>query len=152
AGRRVGEAVARTGVIVARAARAAQADGRQGPGVGSTALRARGPAGSRAQVRSAPADAWTIVVNSRSNQWRLAACGLAGLVVALLLVPGRASAAVTISSFMAQWQGSQVVLNWTTASELNNQGFFVLRGDSSDGAFTALNSASMVLSHCIGQV
>ncbi len=59
------------------------------------------------------------------------------VVLALLaLIPLRASAAVTVSSFTATVQGNQVVLNWVTVNEINNAGFYLLRSTSPSGTFT----------------
>lgn len=56
-----------------------------------------------------------------------------------VLAHKRAFAAVTISSFSAKWQGSSVVVNWRTGSELNNVGFNILRSTSANGTFTKVN-------------
>ena len=55
------------------------------------------------------------------------------------LAPRRASAAVTISSFTAKWQGNSVIVSWKTGSELNNAGFNILRSTSANGTFTKVN-------------
>lgn len=59
--------------------------------------------------------------------------------VLVTLLPWRVSAAVTISSFSAKWQGNSVVVNWRTGSELNNAGFNILRSTSASGNFTKVN-------------
>ncbi len=56
----------------------------------------------------------------------------------LALLPGRVSAAVTVSSFTAQTNGSGVLLEWTTATELQNTGFNLLRSSSMGGAYTKI--------------
>ncbi len=78
---------------------------------------------------------------------------LACLVLAALLLLGyaRVSAAVTISSFGAQAQGSAIQINWTTASEISNVGFHILRSTSSGGSYAQIN-ASIIPSKCIGCV
>jgi hypothetical protein len=58
----------------------------------------------------------------------------------VVLLPWRASAAVTISAFGAQWQGNSVVVTWRTASELNNAGFNILRSTSANGTFTKVHN------------
>ena len=46
----------------------------------------------------------------------------------MILVPMQgASAAVTISSFTAKPKSPQIEVSWTTATELNNSGFNLLR-------------------------
>jgi hypothetical protein len=85
-----------------------------------------------------------------SRGWLILLAGLAA-VAALGLPPRRVSAAVTISSIAVTMQGDQVLVSWTTATELNNLGFNVLRGDSAEGPFTALSSAyPMITAHCPG--
>ncbi len=63
------------------------------------------------------------------------------LIAALMLSFARASAAVTISALSAQAQTTTIVINWRTASELNNAGFNVYRGAASNGPFTKLNTS-----------
>ena len=49
---------------------------------------------------------------------------------------------VTLSSFSPQIaESGQVVLSWTTASEIENAGFNILRGESEAGAFTKVNAS-----------
>jgi len=69
--------------------------------------------------------------------------GLAFLSVALLLALNSAptSASVTISSFSAKAQATTILLQWTTANELNNAGFNIFRSAASTGSFTQLNSS-----------
>lgn len=64
------------------------------------------------------------------------------LLVALLF-PLRAAAAVTVTSFTASWQGTQVSLNWRTATELNNRGFNLFRSTSPSGAFQKINGTEI---------
>lgn len=66
---------------------------------------------------------------------------LVGMIV--LLLPWRVSAAVTISSFGARWQGNSVVVTWVTASELNNAGFKILRSTSANGNFVQANPTTI---------
>jgi len=54
-----------------------------------------------------------------------------------------ASAAVTVTSFTAGWQGNQVVLNWRTATELNNRGFNIFRSTSPSGSFQKINGTEI---------
>ena len=46
---------------------------------------------------------------------------------------------VELSHFSARFEKTRVVIRWTTASELNNAGFNILRSDSRDGEFTQVN-------------
>ena len=49
---------------------------------------------------------------------------------------------VTLSSFIAQVaEGGQVVLSWTTASEIENAGFNIFRSESKEGPFKKVNSS-----------
>ncbi|MEW5721232.1 MAG: hypothetical protein AB1817_21580, partial [Chloroflexota bacterium] len=75
------------------------------------------------------------------------------LVLAALLLLGyaRVSASVTISSFSAQAQSGKIQINWTTASEISNVGFHVLRSTSAGGSYAPIN-ASIIPSKCIGCV
>jgi hypothetical protein len=45
---------------------------------------------------------------------------------------------VELSSFSAQWQGTQVMLQWSTQSETENLGFHLLRAESEAGPFTQI--------------
>jgi hypothetical protein len=47
---------------------------------------------------------------------------------------------VDLASFVASAAYGKVVLEWETASEVNNEGFFIYRSSESDGFFEALNS------------
>lgn len=47
--------------------------------------------------------------------------------------------AVTISSFTIEKQNSQVILNWKTASEVDNEGFNILRSENADSGFVQIN-------------
>ncbi len=71
---------------------------------------------------------------------RIVVLGWLLLVGALVLrTPHDAAAAVTISSFNAQWQSGKIVVTWKTASELNNAGFNILRSESANGTFSKVN-------------
>lgn len=56
-------------------------------------------------------------------------------VVGLPIVDG-----ITLSQFTAQFDGSKVNLRWITTSEINTQGFYVLRSDSRDGTYARISS------------
>jgi hypothetical protein len=56
-------------------------------------------------------------------------------VIGLPLVDG-----ITLSQFTAQFDGSKTRLKWVTSSEVNVQGFYVLRADSKDGPFARISS------------
>lgn len=56
-------------------------------------------------------------------------------VVGLPIVDG-----ITLSQFTAQFDGSKVNLRWITTSEINTQGFYVLRSDSIDGTYSRVSS------------
>ena len=47
---------------------------------------------------------------------------------------------VTLSSFKAVRTADGAVINWTTASELNNAGFNIFRSDTRNGAFRQVNA------------
>ena len=53
---------------------------------------------------------------------------------------GDNSLPVELSSFTASYFNNAVVLRWTTESELNNAGFFVLRADDENGPFSEVSS------------
>ena len=63
------------------------------------------------------------------SSWLVIVCAF------VLILPLRVSAGVTISSFDAKWQSGKVVVNWKTATELNNVGFNILRSTSPNGTF-----------------
>jgi hypothetical protein len=65
------------------------------------------------------------------------------LTLIALVLPVPASAAVTVTSFTAGWQGNQVVLNWRTATELNNRGFNIFRSTSPSGSFQKINGTEI---------
>jgi hypothetical protein len=67
----------------------------------------------------------------------------------LALLPTRAHAAVTVSSFKAQAQAAKIELTWTTASEINNVGFNLLRSNAAAGTFTRIN-ANLIPTQCLG--
>jgi hypothetical protein len=69
----------------------------------------------------------------------------------VLLDFARVSAAVTISSFKAQAQGAAIQLGWTTATEVNNVGFYVVRSTTANGSYTQI-TASLIPSKCLGCV
>ena len=56
--------------------------------------------------------------------------------------------AVTIASFTVQRQSNQVLLAWTTTSELDNLGFNVLRSDALNGTYARINAA--LIPGCVG--
>lgn len=94
-----------------------------------------------------------VVVIKLIWSWKRWIAAFAALAATLALMRDHASAAVTLESFTAEWQGNQVVLNWTTASELDNLGFNVLRGPASEGPFTPVSPASpLIPANCPGQV
>jgi len=47
---------------------------------------------------------------------------------------------ITLSQFTAQFDGSNVRLQWTTTSEVNIKGFYVLRSDSQDGTYARISN------------
>ena len=47
---------------------------------------------------------------------------------------------VSLSYFRPTLENGEVVIRWTTQSELDNAGFNILRGDSRDGEFKQVNS------------
>lgn len=60
-------------------------------------------------------------------------------VLALMaLIPLRVSAAVTVSSFTATAQGNQVLVEWTTATEISNVGFNLLRSTAQGGNYAKI--------------
>lgn len=71
--------------------------------------------------------------------------------VLCLLGYARASGAVTVSSFGVQAQKTAIVISWTTATEIGNVGFHVLRSTSSGGSFSTIDS-SLIKSNCFGCV
>ena len=74
------------------------------------------------------------------------------LLLALMSTPHAPThAAVTISSFEAQGQVGQVVVMWTTASEVNNVGFNLWRDTSVNFVLpTHLNNGQLIPSQCVG--
>lgn len=48
--------------------------------------------------------------------------------------------AITLSSFKAKQSGRKILVNWKTASEVDNLGFNILRSDSENGTYTQINS------------
>jgi hypothetical protein len=69
---------------------------------------------------------------------RLALATGAILVVLCILPVPRVLAAVTITSFGARFQNSQVLVTWRTASELNNLGFNILRSNTLSGTYAKI--------------
>lgn len=57
--------------------------------------------------------------------------------------------AVTMASFAAQWQTPNVEIDWTTAIEIRNIGFNLLRSNSANGTYARINTA-LIPSKCIG--
>lgn len=47
---------------------------------------------------------------------------------------------VTLTSFTAKADYGKIVLNWETASEIDNEGFFLYRSDDPNGLFVPINS------------
>jgi signal peptidase I len=81
---------------------------------------------------------------------KMLAVSLTVLFAMLLFFPSaEVSAAVTVSSFTVRVQGNQVQALWTTASEINNVGFNILRSNSQNGAYSKVN-ASIIPSQCLG--
>jgi hypothetical protein len=56
-------------------------------------------------------------------------------VVGLPVVDG-----ITLSQFTAQFDGAAVNLRWTTTSEINVKGFYVLRSDTAGGTYARISS------------
>jgi hypothetical protein len=77
---------------------------------------------------------------------RLATRILALALLALLLVLtfGRASAAVTITSFTAKAKTASILLEWKTASEVSNAGFNLYRSTSSSGPWTNKINSNLI--------
>ncbi len=73
------------------------------------------------------------------------------LAAIVLLDFARVSAAVTILSFKAQAQGAAIQLEWTTATEVNNVGFYLVRSTTANGSYTQI-TASIIPSKCLGCV
>ena len=47
---------------------------------------------------------------------------------------------ITLSEFSAQFEGSQINLQWITTSETNVQGFYILRADTANGTYNRISS------------
>ena len=47
---------------------------------------------------------------------------------------------MSLSEFSAVFTGTEVVLNWTTESELDNAGFNIYRSETANGTFTQVNT------------
>lgn len=69
------------------------------------------------------------------------ALALVAVAAASILGGQPAAAAVTISAFGAKGEAAEIVVTWTSGSEINNVGFNILRSDSQNGTFTKINSA-----------
>lgn len=88
------------------------------------------------------------LTKTKRAQW---ATGLMiALVLCVVVLPSQVSAAVQLSSFTANWQGSQVVVSWTTATECNNVGFYIYRSNASNGSYVNLNPSSMIFTKVLG--
>ena len=93
-------------------------------------------------------------MNAFRQRWRIALSSGLLLAVALAGVTGQASAAVTMTDVQAAWQGGKVVVQWWTATELNNVGFNILRSGDVEASYetwVTINS-SLIISQCLGQV
>ncbi len=77
--------------------------------------------------------------------------GLGVLLIVAGFASARAHAAVTVASFRAHASGAQVRLTWTTASELGNLGFNILRSPANGASYVRLNAA-LIPSQCLGCV
>ncbi len=64
---------------------------------------------------------------------------LASITMMLALSFERVHAAVTVSSLNAQAQASNIQVRWTTASEINNSGFYVYRAAAPGGPFSKIS-------------
>jgi hypothetical protein len=71
-------------------------------------------------------------------QWRIVVAFAFAVLVLMAFVPTRAFAAVTISSFTAKPDAPHIEIDWTTATEINNAGFNLLRSTSQNGTFTQI--------------
>jgi hypothetical protein len=49
--------------------------------------------------------------------------------------------AITLASFIAKAGADHVILTWETASEINNEGFNLWRGEAADGPYTKINAS-----------
>ena len=58
---------------------------------------------------------------------------------------------VTLSAFSAEMMGAEVVINWTTESELENAGFNILRSQDKQGPFVKVNAALIQGAGTIGE-
>lgn len=73
------------------------------------------------------------------------------IAVIILLSGSHALAAVTLASFTAAGGDGQVLLEWETASEINNIGFNLWRSTSEAGSYARLND-SLIPSQAMGSV
>ncbi len=71
-------------------------------------------------------------------------------VASLILTFSRVSASVTISSLTAERLSGQVVVKWSTATELNNIGFNVYRSTTAGQRRDTKVNASLIPSQCLG--
>jgi hypothetical protein len=58
----------------------------------------------------------------------------------LLLFPSPAHAAVTLIGFTAQWSDGVMLIEWQTATELDNAGFYVQRSLTIDGGYERIST------------
>jgi len=79
--------------------------------------------------------------------------GIISILIALIALLGasHALAAVTLASFTAAGGDGQVLLEWETASEINNIGFNLWRSTSQAGGYVRLN-AWLIPSKALGSV
>lgn len=82
---------------------------------------------------------FTIQINHRSMQIQGFFLLLAVILLASLVIQTRTMAAVTLVYFRASGVSNGVFLEWETASELDNQGFFVNRSLSQTGVYTRVS-------------
>ena len=73
------------------------------------------------------------------------------IAVIILLGGSHALAAVTLASFTAAGGDDQVLLEWETASEVNNIGFNLWRSTNEAGSYAKLND-SLIPSQAMGSV
>ncbi len=60
--------------------------------------------------------------------------------IKIFLKNNREPLPVTLSHFRAERTDAGVLLKWTTESELNNAGFYILRSETKDGEFKVVNA------------
>ena len=59
--------------------------------------------------------------------------------IGIYLKPGGEPLPVTLSSFRAERTDAGVILKWTTESEVDNAGFYLLRGETKSSEFKVIN-------------